>query len=368
MNDSNLTMLCVGDIILGKDAQPYFDSVHPFLESADVIFGQLEVPYTSRDEQSDELERHPEYLEPLVKEGFSVLALAGNHLADAGDMGIEDTINWLRDHEIEYVGAGMNISEARRPVILERNKTRIGILKYNCVGPEETWATSNKPGCAYVKVLTHYELQHANPGGPPSIYTFAEPQSKVEMENDIKELRKKCDVLVVSFHKGLVHQPAKIAAYERELSHAAIDAGADLILGEHAHLLKGVEIYKGKTIFHGLCNFIAYVPSLFPKQGDDMEAWANKRIELFGFAPDPEYPTYPFHPEAIYTMLAKSNIENGKITSTSFIPCIVDKEGKPVVVGRSSGGLEVLEYMRNITELAGLDTQYEWSGDEIIMR
>src|SRR5690606_9009249 len=104
---------------------------------------------------------------PLVTFGFDVLTLAGNHLADAGSEGIIDTIRWLKENQLHYVGAGLNEEEAFRPLIVTRAGTRVGILKYNCVGPEETWATPHKPGGAYVKVLTHYELQHANPGGPP---------------------------------------------------------------------------------------------------------------------------------------------------------------------------------------------------------
>lgn len=58
----------------------------------------------------------------------------------------------------------MTINEARNPVIIERKGTRFGFLSYNCVGPRETWAASNKPGCAYVHIITHYEPAYATPG------------------------------------------------------------------------------------------------------------------------------------------------------------------------------------------------------------
>lgn len=367
MKNKNLTLLCVGDIILGDNSEAYFEHVRSVLADGDIVVGQLEVPYTDRDEEAIKLERHPDNLSPLVSVGFDVLTLAGNHISDAGDAGIEDTVNWLRGNHICAVGAGMNLAEAKQPAIVQREKTKIGILKYNCVGPSETWAASKKPGCAYVKVLTHYELEHANPGGPPSIYTWVEPQSLHSMINDIRELRTKCDVLIVSLHKGLVHQPVKIAEYEKQLSYAAIDAGADLIISEHAHLLKGIEIYKGKTIFHGLCNFVAYVPSLFPKSDEDSDAWLNKRMELFGFKPDPQYPTYPFHSEAIYTIIAKCIVSDGRITQSSFIPCIVNKEGKPVPVEKSNGGQRVFDYMKDITHKAGLNASFKWGADDEII-
>lgn len=366
MEKGRLNILCVGDIILGNHAAPYFEYVSATLKEMDLVIGHLEVPYTKRDAQALELERDPENLRPLVTFGFDVLTLAGNHLADAGEAGIVDTIRWLQENGLHHVGAGLNEEEAFRPLIITRKGIKVGIRKYNCVGPKETWAAKNKPGGAYVNVLTHYELEHANPGGPPAIYTFADPRSRKRMEEEIRALRSQCDVLIVSFHKGLVHQPVKIADYELELAHAAIDAGADLVVGEHAHLLKGLEFYKGKPIFHGLGNFIAYVPSLFPRPGDDPEAWSRKRMELFGFVPDPEYPTYPFHPEAIYTIMAKIVVDNGRIGQVGFIPCIVNKEGKPVVVGQKTGGEKVMDYMRDITEKAGFNTHFTWEGDEVL--
>src|SRR5690606_30865054 len=124
--------------------------------------------------------------------------------------------------------AGMNLKEARRPLILERKGTRIGILNYNCVGPKETWAGLHRPGNAYIRVITHYELDHANPGGPPKAYTWAEPATMGMMEEDIRALRPRCDVLIVALHKGLVHTPVKLLEYEFQVSRAAVDWGADL--------------------------------------------------------------------------------------------------------------------------------------------
>jgi hypothetical protein len=368
MNCKTLSMLAVGDIILGADAEPYFASVAPELKTADVVLGQLEVPYTTRDQHAVELGRIPSNLAPLISFGFDVVTLAGNHISDAGVPGIEDTTAWLREHQLPFTGAGMDISEARRPVIIEREGTRFGFLSYNCVGPKETWATSEKPGCAYVHVITHYELDHATPGGPPDIYTWAESKTLGAMVDDVRKLRPLCDVLVVSFHKGLGHTPVKLAEYEHQVSYAAIDAGADLITGHHAHILKGVEVYKGKAIYHGLCNFVTFLPSVAFKTGLNPQAWARRRRELFGFEPDPEYPTYPFHPEAIYTIIAKCTIEDERVCQTSYIPCVVNKQGHPEIVGHDDRGQEVFDYMEKITRGAGLDTKYEWKGDEVLVR
>jgi poly-gamma-glutamate synthesis protein (capsule biosynthesis protein) len=127
-----------------------------------------------------------------------------------------------------------------------------------------------------------------------------------------------------------------------------------------------VELYKEKPIFHSLCNFVAWVPSLAAKPGQDPQSWEVRRKELFGFEPDPEYPTYPFHPEAIYTLIAKCEVKSGKLASIGFLPCIVNKQGQPEIVKHDSQGKRVFGYMSKITKGAGLKTVYKWDGDEIL--
>ncbi|WP_235849021.1 MULTISPECIES: CapA family protein [Bacillaceae] len=359
-------MLGVGDIALGPDPDDYFQHVLPLLHSADVRVGQLEVPYTLRHPQAANLGRDPNILQTLVKCDFDVLTLAGNHIVDAGVEGIEDTMSWLKDKGINTVGAGMNIQEARRSVVIERNGLKYGFLDYNCVGPMETWATMEKPGCAYVGIQEHYEPLFASPGSSPVVKTWADHHTLKGMLQDIQLLRPQCDVLVVNLHKGVGHTRAKIADYEFEITHAAIDAGADTIFSHHAHILKGIEVYKGKTIYHGLCNFATYIPPNAFDSGHLPKGWAEKRKKLFGFEPDPEYPTYPFHPEARYTIIASCQIESGTIVNTGFYPCIINKKGHPVVVSRHDGGQEVLDYMSEITREAELKTTFYWESDTFI--
>jgi hypothetical protein len=366
MSSRPLTLLAVGDVIFGPNADFYFSPTKQALKNADVVLGQLEVPFTNRDADAIDQGRTPDVLGALVDSGFDIVSLAGNHLADAGLPGIEDTITELKKLNIAYVGAGFNLDEARRHVILERGGTRFGFLDYNCVGPRETWANSTKAGCAYINVITHYELDNATPGGPPNIYTWAETATTNAMLDDIHKLRPLCDILIVSFHKGLGHTPVKLAAYEHQISYAAIDAGADIVLGHHAHILKGIEFYEGKPIFHGLCNYVAWVPILAAKPGQDPQSWQVRRKELFGFEPDPAYPTYPFHPEAIYTIIAKCTIKDKKLASIGYLPCIVNRAGQPEYVKNDSNGKRVFDYMSKITAGAKLKTTYRWSGDEII--
>lgn len=378
-----LTMLAVGDLILGSP-QPdsAFALAAPMLGTADILVGQGEAPFTARSVEKYYLEVpteifatpscDPANMKALANAGFDVITLAGNHIWDSGAPGIEDTVNGLCDLGIAVVGAGMNIAEARRPAILEREGTRFGFLDYNCTGPKLTWATPDKPGCAYVHVVAAYELEHPTPGATPTIYTFAVPPSLDEMVDDIRALRPLCDILVVCLHKGLGFMPAKLAMYEQQVSYAAIDAGADLIIGHHAHMLRGVEYYKGKAIFHGLGHFVV---SKRPRDAAAMPPWAvrqfvEKHKELLGpyVEPDPEYPKHPYHPETLQTIIAKCVIEDGSISHVSYLPCLINKEGQTEVLKHDKKGQKIFDYMETISVATGLNARYEWEGDEIVIR
>lgn len=371
MSDNDITLLMVGDIILDEpDPGPLFDPCRAVLAAGDVVIGHVEVPHTRRgSEQSTDVPAppaDPANLKALAQAGFHVATLAGNHIADCGPAGIEDTVATLQGLGIATTGADANLARARRPAVIKHKDVRIGVLSYNCVGPRESWATSRKAGCAYVKVLTHYELDYASPGGPPNIYTFAAPESLAAMEDDVAALRRQVDAVVVAFHKGVGHTPAKIEMYEGPVSRAAIDAGADVVIGHHAHIMRGIELYRGKPIYHGLGNFVTVTRALSVSDNDSPErlAWANRRQKLFGFAPDPAMPTYPFHPESRNTAIASCRIKPGGEIAPGLVPCHIDGDARPVPLTRSGGGEAVVEYIRGISRVAGLRVRLEWQGED----
>ncbi len=257
-----------------------------------------------------------------------------------GTPGIEDTITGLRSYGIIVVGAGMNIDEARRPAIIERNGTRFGFLNYNCVGVRGQWATQAKPGCAYVHIISHYEMNGSNPGGPPDVYTFAEPRSLSAMADDIRKLRPLCDILVVVFHKGILHSP-DIAMYEQQVSYAAIDAGADLVLGHHAHYLKGIEMYKGKAIFHGLGMFVPAGAGLKMKQMRERRSVTAPNIS--------RGVDHWQDPASKRSMIAKCVVDDRKISRLSYLPCLINQQEQPEVLKNDERGLEVFDFVDKIT-------------------
>lgn len=361
-----LRIAVVGDLIVDRpDPDDFFTPAGDLLRAADVTIGQLEVPHgTTTAVATVDVPAppaDPAHLAAVRRAGFDVLTLAGNHIADAGGEGIAQTIAAATGEGMLVTGAGADLAAAGVPAVVETRGRRVGVLSFNCVGPTDSWATSRRPGAAYVKVSTHYETVGANPGGPPRIHTFADPESLDRMRVAIAAASARVDVLVVALHKGLVHTPAEIAAYELEVAHAAIDAGAHAVVGHHAHIARGVELHRGRPVFHGLGNFVTVTDALTPAAADveEQRRWAERRRRLFGFEPDPRLPSwYPFHPESRHTLIATLDLDDDGTVRPGLIPCWIDERARPVPWGGEGDGAATVEYIRRITRAEGFATRF----------
>jgi poly-gamma-glutamate capsule biosynthesis protein CapA/YwtB (metallophosphatase superfamily) len=353
-------------------ADTFFDPARATLARADLVIGHVETPHTTRGRESvgdvPAPGSPPENIAALGRAGFSMATLAGNHIHDRGPEGIEDTVALLKAAGIASTGAGQTLAEARKPAVRAAAGVKVGLLSFNCVGPREGWAGPANAGCAYIKVISHYELEGANPGGPAKAYTFCDPDTVEAMQADVEALRAEVDLVICAFHKGLVHTPATLAMYERPVARAAIEAGADIVVGHHAHILRGMEMIAGKPVFHGLGNFVTVTRALTPGAAGSpaREAWATRRKTLFGFEPVPEYlPIYPFHPESRNAVIADCRIEGGTL-SPGFLPCWIQSTGQPEPLERGPRGQAVVDYVVDISRRAGLKTTFDWDGDRVV--
>jgi len=272
-------------------------------------------------------------------------------VADCGAEGIIDTLVELDRLGIEHCGAGTDVQSARAPAWLFAKGVRVVLLSYNCVGPEQSWAATGRAGCAYVRI----ETADGSPITPAAALSRPDPASLNAMTRDIEAVRPLADCVIVALHKGLVHTPARLAPYERPISHAAIVAGADVVVGHHAHLLRGIEVYRGKPIFHGLGNGCVVTRALSPAQSHAARAaWAIERRRRFGFDPDPAYELAPFHPEAVNGMLAWVRCEaRSAPLAYGVVPFHVDPPGRPVLATGDAADA-VVRYLEKITLDAGL--------------
>lgn len=365
-------VLAVGDLVLDEPEVGHrFDPTRELFTSADAAICQIEVPHTSSTEVTSTDVPAPPAPEHNVAEigraGFTVGTLAGNHIYDCGKAGIEDTRRLAQEAGLVVTGAGVNLEQAKEPAVVDLDGLTLGIANYNCVGPRDSWATSKKAGCSHIDILTHYELDSANPGGPPSVYSFAKPDSLAAFTADVAALAERVDVVVVALHKGIGHVPAEIAAYEIEVAHAAVDAGAAAVIGHHAHIMRGIEVYKGAPIYHGLGNFVTITGALDVTGQDSPEriAWAKRRKKLFGFEPDPDMPGYAFHPQSRNTGIARLSLGTDGSLQAGFIPCWIGQDATPRPLTDLASATPVVEYVQEITAEAGFDTGLYWAGDHL---
>lgn len=263
-----LTLMAVGDVFINRPSPlSIFRGVRSVLEQTELLLGNQESPVTDRGqpilgkiEVGDVNIRVPPLVAAAEAEvGFSAMSLANNHTMDYGEEGLFHTMELLRQHGIAFVGAGGSREEACQPALLECKNTRIAMLGYTSVYPPSGFAVGKKrPGVATVKVHTAYQpAQNVFycPGFPAITVTIPDPVEMEAMLADIHQARQEADLVVVQFHWGVAEGYGKVLGYMKEMGRAAIDAGADLILGHHPHLLLGFEFYRGRLICYSLNHF-----------------------------------------------------------------------------------------------------------------
>ena len=380
-----ITLLGVGDNIPGMgDYNGLYDHIAPMLKGADLTFGQLETVLI--DDKIDDLypfvasqARMPcssdPGVAPVMKEaGFDVISFASNHSMDYGRTHFLNTIQYLRDAGMEVIGAGEDEEDARRFSIIERAGTKIAFLGYCTILPQDYWAQEARPGLNPARGHTYYEqVEHDQPGTPCRVHSWAHKQDKARMIEDIKKAKEQADIVVLSMHWGIHFTQAEVAEYQFEYAHDAIDAGADIILGHHAHILKPIEVYKGKVIFYSLGNFAMTDPNRMERDKktlrQDMRS-SKKHQEMAkirkGFGNGSTAKTFP--EDCYYSMIAKIDIKEKKIDRVSYLPAYIPDDFKPYSVKREDPLFDTIyDYMIEINNMMGIETKYAKDGDEVII-
>jgi hypothetical protein len=206
--------------------------VRHLIESADVAIANFENPapdvfryHTSGTVFSAD----PKLIAGLADAGIDWVGIANNHIRDAGGNGILQTIANLKDHGIAASGAGKNLAAARKPAILSAGGVKVAFLAYDTIA-KAYGAGANRAGSAQM--------------------------SASALKTDVAAARKAgADVVIVFPHWGTEYDPTPFGG-QQKLAHAAIDAGADLVIGNHAHWAGAMEVYDGSPIWYALGNFV----------------------------------------------------------------------------------------------------------------
>lgn len=240
----DFTMFFSGDIMLQNSTSIYDDKgingiLSEYLEQemvdADMTVTNNEFAFstggTKASDKQFTFRVNPTYVSALQDMGVDVASLANNHALDYGQEALVDTFTTLDHAGISYVGAGETKERAEEAVYVEAGGRTVGVLSASRVIPVASWNIDNRQ---------------------PGLFCTYDSTRLVER---IKEVKEECDYVVVFVHWG-IERANNPEEYQRNLAKQYIDAGADLVVGNHPHVPQGIEYYKGVPIVYSLGNYI----------------------------------------------------------------------------------------------------------------
>jgi poly-gamma-glutamate synthesis protein (capsule biosynthesis protein) len=361
----NLVLMGCGDVgPLHEPIDRYSVLARPTLATADVRFAQVERVYSERGALQLHSGGHHSRLAPRMAQvftdcGFDVVSLASNHAMDWGEDALLDTLAWFRDHKIQTIGAGASLEEARRPALIERNGVRVAFLAYCSVLREGYPASPRKAGIAPLRVHTYYEPFDYQAGVPPRVVTVPYDEDLAAMVSDIRVAKKAAHAVVVSLHWGVHFIPRAVADYQPTVARAAFEAGADLILGHHAHTPKAIGVHGDKVCFYSLSNFIMSSTAKTPAE-------AATFCRRYGVELDPEYPHLAYGADAKRSLIAKAVLSPQGVRQVSFLPVLIDRELRPEMLCAGDARFEdAVRFMEWVSE--DFEHRFTISGDEVLV-
>lgn len=312
---AGVTFCGVGDVMLGREvgktiqqkgAHYPFEQIAALIGQCDLAFLNLECPLTETGEPLSKrfvFKGVPSSAKGLAKAGFKIASVANNHTLDQGRDAFLETMETLRKNGLYPVGGGSNQHEARQPIILNAGGLRFAFLAFLDMLPDGLAYLEDRPGPAYASIA--------------------------EIEQAVSAARKEADVVIVSFHWG-AERSSVPTMNQIEYAHRVIDAGADLVIGHHPHVLQSVELYHGKPIVYSLGNFVF-----------DNHDLPQRQSMIFG-----------------------CTFEKGKVSNLHAIPVIIEGD-RPRPASREEAK-EIFESIR--TAPAGFNIQFDMENTTILMK
>jgi poly-gamma-glutamate capsule biosynthesis protein CapA/YwtB (metallophosphatase superfamily) len=357
----DVILTAVGDLIFNEKIsdrpEPDRRNLLRILTEADIAYGNLEFS----------INEHPELQKPfynfrvgrefaweVAATGINLVSLANNHALDFGTAGLEDCMKALEQSGITFAGAGRTLAQAHTPARkkVQGQKTRLALLsymrywtdRYRCADPAGPCLATINPAVILV----------AKDGGKVEAVEGPIEDDVKAMEDDVVLARRHNDVVLVSLH---VHDLSHSRAYgiqdttpknDEITFRRAVDAGADLVLGSGPHVLRGIEIYKGRPIFYSLGDFIYQyrTPKKIPV---DLVHQRDSEIER---PPNVSVWDRRDSREVMESVLVRLTLNGEKLRRIELIPVTIDDEGPLYGVPRLAGtkrGQEILERLQRLS-------------------
>lgn len=331
----DVIVTAVGDMIFNQPvshlAEPERAGLFRIMQGADIAYGNMEFSLNDRPDLQRPFYnfRAPrDFRWELARTGINLVSLANNHSLDFGPEGLKECLQALDHTNITYAGAGLSLAEARKPGRLEvaGRKTTFALLSYM-----RYWTAKYRtrdplgPSLATIDpaaILVAREGRVEKAEGP------LEGDVKA-MEDDIILAKRRSDVLLVSLHNhDVTHHRAHgiqdvTPPNDEIMFRRAVDAGADLVIGTGPHVLRGIEIYKGRPIFYSLGDFIYQyrTPDRIP-----VDLIHQRDIEMPRPANVPPWDRRDSR-EVMESVLVRTTLNEGKLKRIQLLPITIDDEG-----------------------------------------
>jgi poly-gamma-glutamate synthesis protein (capsule biosynthesis protein) len=354
----------VGDMIFNEKISDLKDpDRHPIfriMQEADIAYGNLEFSINDRPELQRPFYnfRAPrEFAWEVAAIGINMVSMSNNHSLDFGPEGLKECL-WALDHSgIAHAGAGLTLAAARAPATKrpQSRKTQFSLLSYmRYWTPRYRSADPSAPSLATIDpavILVDRDGKVESVEGP------LEDDVKA-MEDDIILAKRRTDVLMVALHNHDVSHHRvygiqdKTPPNDHIMYRRAIDAGADIVLGTGPHVLRGIEIYKGKPIFYSLSDFIYQyrTPDKIPidlihQRDQELERPSN--VSVWDRRDTPE---------TMEGILVRMTVNQEKLRKIQLIPVVIDDEGPLYGVPRlvtDAKAREKFELLQRLSEPYG---------------
>jgi poly-gamma-glutamate synthesis protein (capsule biosynthesis protein) len=364
-------LAAVGDVYVDRpDVDGALAGIHPLLTAADVAFGNFEGVLSDRCPVVPGASSAA--IAPVANAAcltdFDVMSVANNHCMDAGHGGLVDTLRTLADRTVRTVGAGENLADALTPQVLRLGDVRLAVLAVSAVLQHGAEARPGVAGVAPLRADDCYLPPYPGvrcPGVPPRVVSILNEGDWDALASAIGGAKATGAVVAVSVHWGDHTRPWVLTDHERLCAELIADAGADLILGHHQHILRGMDHVAGVPVWYGLGHAVFDQPRMgaeLAANGLDVTAMSTAQLEAafgeYGIFPRREHPSFPFHPLARMTAVALVELDTDGVHRCGVVPCLIDADGIARPLARDDADrARVVDFLTECQTRAGLATR-----------
>ena len=365
-----MTLALAGDAIITRQLsvfdEPEFLALRDLVQGATAAFVNLEILFHNFEPDiipasasgGTYMQADPAIAKELVWMGFDMVSMANNHTGDYGVEGLRSTTRAVEAVGLMHAGTGENLAEARAPGYLETPGGRVALLSAASTFPDASRAghqrkdVRGRPGLGPIRFNTAYQItqdqmdalrsyqegtgssrgesdrlrlfgQSFQVGDEYRSLTTANERDLAEIVASVEEAKRQANFVIFSAHS---HESGRTNNYPADflvtVAHAVIDAGADIFLAHGPHVLRGIEIYKGKPIFYSLGDFI-FQNETVPRQPAD-------NYERYGLGPEAVAPDFfdarqrtggfPSRPQVWESFVAMVRFQEGELAGVELHP------------------------------------------------